>query len=1240
MKNRLLQYLAVGAILLAPAIMVDRSYKDTYLLQQYADEIALYINEQANEAGAWVEGRRSWLERLSTMNPVERNATGLNERLDLTDKPYTLLLHSRDTILFWSNNKTIAGPIDLANIERQESGAVVHLPSGAYVCLNQPIGEMTATTLIPLRYKQTDPKTSPFAAGAHIPASVRLSEKQTPYAVRIGNRDLVWLYAQGSLQPLWVQLLRLAVYGLLAALTLVWLFRGASWLSKKAGAPAGLAAPAVATGLFWWADNQFNLLGAAFPGLPLFNSLFDDGLYIGRSLGAALAHIALLLCWMVFFHRTTRDVRYRQKSLNFRQGISTFGYLGAMLSVLFSVDLFRQLVLHTSIDFNFNNIVGLNAHSFAALGGIILTLAGFFLWSHRISTLIRDCEPAVSRRIMAQLVATALFAGVVFLYPTDLQINFLYLTGFALLYVLILETFVSWQESSFIWAIFWLLCFSGFAAFLINRYNYHKDRQTRAEYARALADNRDVEYAEPLLRAIKSRIQSDSQLPYLLKPWPFKPETAELEQYFNRFIFQEQYLFEHYRLQVFAFDGERRPLLREQTATWEEIVQGGWDAGSVIEDSPDIRYQLRGDGVFCYRLHFRVERMQDPTQPADIYLSLEHVFPQAARAYTRLFFKDPYKGLEKLPQYDFAVFCKDRLIVDRGQSSGPAGQTPVAKGAVREVISREPSRVDAIARSADGSTLAIVGREAGAWYRQLYLFAIIFTFASIFLFSLALLNTYLGFLPESFQFLLKSSGSLSRRIQYGTSAVLVPTFLLIGLMTYRHFTTSASNSQRADFNQRSEAVLDHLRTKFGGMEPGLDSAWVELPAALNPLLSSLNLDANLYAPNGTLVFSNQNALRQLGMVSHQIGAPVLEKLRSSTAPAYNATEPLGGLQMPIRYMPLRNERNQLLGYLGLPYLPERQLIGPEVSDFMGMLASLYVFLLLVAGVATLALARSIIRPIRLISDKIKELRFEDKNQPLDYQGDRSDELGELIEEYNRMVDKLEDSKTQLIRLEREGAWREMARQIAHDIKNPLTTMKLSMQQLERVSNDPMQAAAYLKKAITRLIEQIDSLAQIASEFSMFANLEIQHRHDLILNDVVENVHDLFTEQKEVELRLNLPEERIHISGDKSHLIRVFNNLVINAIQAIPEGRKGKISVLLYRKGDKAVVQIRDNGGGIPPDIQKRVFEPNFTTKSSGSGLGLAICRRIVEALDGAIRFETRQGEGTDFFVEMPITSVE
>lgn len=157
---------------------------------------------------------------------------------------------------------------------------------------------------------------------------------------------------------------------------------------------------------------------------------------------------------------------------------------------------------------------------------------------------------------------------------------------------------------------------------------------------------------------------------------------------------------------------------------------------------------------------------------------------------------------------------------------------------------------------------------------------------------------------------------------------------------------------------------------------------------------------------------------------------------------------------------------------------------------------------------------------------------------------------------------------------------------------------------------------------------------------MFANLDIQQKHDLVLNDVVESVYDLFSEQKDVHLNLQIPADRFHISGDKNHLIRVFNNLIINAIQAIPSDRRGEIRVSLYRRDQHAIVQITDNGGGIPPEIQKRVFEPNFTTKTSGSGLGLAICRKIVEALDGAIRFETRENEGTDFFVELPITAME
>jgi signal transduction histidine kinase len=388
-----------------------------------------------------------------------------------------------------------------------------------------------------------------------------------------------------------------------------------------------------------------------------------------------------------------------------------------------------------------------------------------------------------------------------------------------------------------------------------------------------------------------------------------------------------------------------------------------------------------------------------------------------------------------------------------------------------------------------------------------------------------------------------------------------------------------------------------------------------------------------------MLFSTRKDLVFLGIISPKMNKMVLENLQKNRAPELEIREAVAGTPYIAQYRPCLSASGDLLGFIGVPNPDSRVQIGTEVSNFIGMLASLYVFLLLIAYAVTYALSRSIIRPLSLLSEKVQELKFTDKNDPLVYAGDNQDEISELIARYNTMVAKLEDSKLQLVRLEREGAWREMARQVAHDIKNPLTTMKLSMQQLERVSSNPEQAAAYLRKAITRLIEQIDSLAQIASEFSMFANLDIRQKSDVVVNEVVENVHDLFSEQRNVHLDLSMPKEALHIMGDKNHLIRVFNNLVINAIQAIPSDREGRINVAVLNQNGLAVIKISDNGGGIPPEIRDRVFEPNFTTKTSGSGLGLAICKKIIEAHDGNIRFETRENEGTDFFVEIPVSSV-
>ncbi|HNE27787.1 MAG TPA: HAMP domain-containing sensor histidine kinase, partial [Saprospiraceae bacterium] len=699
--------------------------------------------------------------------------------------------------------------------------------------------------------------------------------------------------------------------------------------------------------------------------------------------------------------------------------------------------------------------------------------------------------------------------------------------------------------------------------------------------------------------------------------------------------------FQHYRLRVFAFDKEQQPLLLGQAQSRAFVVTDNWDRATPLEAADvELRYKENEEGAGRYIFYVKTNRMGDPNHPADIYCFFDHEYPKTTRVYSALFFTQPYKQLDHLGDYDFSIWKNNRLIVEKGPRNPALATLQLDKGQTLELVSQTPARVDAVQSSADGHTIVSVGRRTGGWFRPVYLFAMLFAFASFILFALAILNSQLRLLPGYLQFMLSVRGSLAKRIHYWNVALIVGAFLVIGWLSYRQFNQSSKKSEMVGLDYRSAAIVTHLRAELGDLKAGSDSLQKALPATLAPFANSLSIDANLYDSNGNMSFTTREDLRQLGILPLKMSPQALLTLTNTRQGEALVEEKTAGFQYFTKYLPVLNNQNQLLAYLGVPYDFTSRQIGSEVSEFVGMLASFYVFLLLVAAAATYFLANSIIRPVKMIGEKIHQLQLEDKNEQLVYAGDSQDELSDLIREYNRMVDKLEDSKAQLIRFEREGAWREMARQVAHDIKNPLTTMKLSMQQLERVSSDPTQAAAYLKKAITRLIEQIDSLAQIASEFSMFANLDIREKHDMVLNEVVESVYDLFSEQKELTHELHLPAERMHILGDKNHLLRVFNNLVINAMQAIPSDRKGHISVSMRREGSKAIVKISDNGGGIPPEIRNRVFEPNFTTKTSGSGLGLAICRKIIEALDGTIRFETRENEGTDFFVELPVTSVE
>ncbi|MBK7937853.1 MAG: HAMP domain-containing histidine kinase [Lewinellaceae bacterium] len=1226
------------AVLLAVAVSAGQWDKDTALLQEHADQITDYLAEQESEALNWVKTNRAALESATAGQSTQQWINAIeNQAL----KDYTVLIVRGDSVLAWSNNKILP---TASQLKETGNGArsLLQLPAGYFAVHRETAGRETLLSLFPIRYHTvaTGAEQQPFPAGNNIPGTIQISETRTDYLVQAGGKDLCWLDAAGPVHSNLLQWVKLVFYALFFVVLFGLFNQGAVWLSDKYSPPVGGALLLAVAGGVYWLNGQFDFTGSQFGDLPLFAQKFESPSLIGKSLGDWLVNISLLVWLMVFFHRRIRAASLGNIPLPVRIALSVVFYLSTMMCILVGVEVLRRLVFHSGIGFDFENVLNSDQFSLLAVGGIILLMVGLFLFSHRMMLTLRRVKLSRVQRAAALAAAAILMGVICFANDSSLQINPLYILGLAVLYAVIFDVFVHWVEGGFGWIVIWLLMFSLFGSVLLYRYNDLKDREIRLDYAKALAQERDLEAVESLLPELLATFRRDSQrLNVLLKPWPFKPEVEDLSGYFNSLIFKDNYLFQHYRLNVFAFDRGGESVLLEQSQDYNYVVTQNWSQGQPLPTNPGIRFHTDADGKFRYMMALQANRMNDAAQPVNVFCFFDHEYPAPSRVYAQLFYNTPYKNLKRLSRYDFAVLKNGKLVVEQGQGNIMALDTGLENGEAREIETEQPNRLDAVYKSKDGQTIAVVGRPKGGSIKQLYLFSMLFTLASLFLFALALANSWLHFLPEKYQFRVTVRGSLAKRIQYWMATLIGLAFFVVGLLTYHHFTTASRDAERASLDYRAEAMLTNLKTQLLGSSLSADSLSRSLPKSLSNISGSLSMDANLYSLSGNLEFSTQDDLKQLGILPGKMNPLALATLKNSKLPELVEAEKIAGFDYYTKYLPLRTGQNQLLGFLGVPYQLSDRKIGAEVSDFIGMLASLYVFLLFIAFVVTILLARSITRPLTLISEKIKVLKLEDKNQPLQYQGDAQDELSELIGAYNRMVEKLENSKVQLVRLEREGAWREMARQVAHDIKNPLTTMKLSMQQLERVSGNPEQAAAYLRKAITRLIEQIDSLAQIASEFSMFANLDIRQKSDMVVNEVVESVYDLFSEQKNVALDLQIPSERYHILGDKNHLIRVFNNLVINAIQAIPSDRDGQIRVSLNRDGNYAIIKISDNGGGIPPEIRERVFEPNFTTKTSGSGLGLAICKKIIEAHDGTIRFETRENEGTDFFVEMPITAV-
>ncbi len=477
--------------------------------------------------------------------------------------------------------------------------------------------------------------------------------------------------------------------------------------------------------------------------------------------------------------------------------------------------------------------------------------------------------------------------------------------------------------------------------------------------------------------------------------------------------------------------------------------------------------------------------------------------------------------------------------------------------------------------------------------------------------------------------------SLRIRIFLSMIVLILIASILMASISIIQFKNEAKDYHQERLERKESAIKEHIQYVLSTTTYPLTTRNLGLifKDKIHELAQIHGLEINIYSLDGKLLKSSKASF-SIDSVSPPIPKYILKLVQSSIEKRYVDIRNIDGVKNRSSYSQIKDEKFKPLGILNIPYVEDDGFYEKELQGFLIRLGQVYAFMLVIAFALAYFLSTYITQSLKTISDRLSETRLNQKNEKI-YLKANSKEINLLIQAYNRMVDKLEQSAIKLAESEREEAWREMAKQVAHEIKNPLTPMRLTVQSFERKfdANDPLLKQK-LKDYSDTLIQQIDTMSAVASAFSNFASMPAQQNETLNVVEVVELALDIFNED---DVTFESAEQVIISKMDRTQLIRIITNLVKNAIQAIPKDQEHKRVSVRVERGEKDVfIAVSDNGIGIEAANFGRIFEPKFTTKTSGMGLGLGIIKNIIENYKGTITFESEYGKGTTFLVSLPI----
>jgi signal transduction histidine kinase len=589
--------------------------------------------------------------------------------------------------------------------------------------------------------------------------------------------------------------------------------------------------------------------------------------------------------------------------------------------------------------------------------------------------------------------------------------------------------------------------------------------------------------------------------------------------------------------------------------------------------------------------------------------------------------------------YSYAVYANKKLLTQTNDYTFPVFMNERIQGDHQFVTRNEKSE---LWYRADKNKVVVVVQNQKLWLESITLFSYLFGIQVLVAILIVLYKSSISYFAKP-----KLNGkiinfTLRRRIHLSMLSIVLVSFLIIGIITIVYFTFQYKQNTREKLLSVMQvverSVNQYLEQENALSDPALFNRVTNTAAFkyfITNLANAQKTDINVFNASGILNVTSQDNIYDRALLARIMRQDAYHALWVNKKSLLMQDENIGKLSHLSCYVPVRDEAGVVMGFINIPYFASQKELNYQISNILVALINLYAFVFLLSGILTVFITRWITRSFNIVISQFEKLNLS-KNELIEWPYE--DEIGLLVDEYNKMVKKVEANAMMMARNERESAWREMAKQVAHEIKNPLTPMKLNIQYLQQaLRNDYDNVRELTVKVSESLIEQIDNLSYIASEFSNFAKMPEAIPENIEVNELTERVAELYLNESEVKVEILKSTEPIYINADRSQLLRVFTNLLQNAVQSIPQGRDGLVNISIKADKGDVVIAFADNGTGISSDIVDKIFQPYFTTKTSGTGLGLAMTRKIIEFWKGKIWFDTTEDKGTTFYVRMPMT---